>query len=717
MHPPTRLTRSRTLALARLPRVWLLLLWPSLPAVAPSAVHGQATAAAAAPAWDSPRALGLVETARVRRLLPAQDTTLRNYTAKAEGFVYFYLDRRETDERTLVKVDQVALELFWAPPNRTKQNIVGMRDMSRLPNRMHYHLDHLTVVQDGFGDVIRMGDGDEVADVPHPAAPGSDSIYQFRLTDSLTLQLPGAAQPIRVYEIQVRPRRVDRSALVGSMFVDRADGAIVRMTFTFTPASYVDRRLDYISVSLDNGLWEGRYWLPHEQTLQIRRQIPELDFAAGAVIHGRMRIGDYVFNDSVPERTFFGHPVSAVPRAQRESYDFDSDILDDLNAAGLAPPPDLAEVRRQAAVMLGRARLSGLPSLRPSIGSASSAFRYNRAEGVAAGAGLTWSPGPPWRADIHAGHAFGPGRPWGDASVRHALAGGGGVTLRTVLRETRDVGLAPAVPPAINTLAGLFLADDWTDPYYATGARLTIRHALVPRVHGSFAVGLERHRSAGLTQRDAPLGGSSRFRPVRPIEDGAVASIAVAVERTAADLRLSAWSGSLSVEAGVHDGGSYVRPVLETAVRRATSDHARTLELRGSAGWVSAAAPLQRLFALGGHGTLPGYDYRAFAGSRYGLLQAEGTWAVLAPWLTFRGVAAAGAVAGSVPGSRPQADPVPEPSAGAVWATRPTGRVRASTGAGVSLLWDLLRIDAVRGLDGGRWRLHVSFHRDFRDIS
>jgi hypothetical protein len=259
--------------------------------------------------------------------------------------------------------------------------------------------------------------------------------------------------------------------------------------------------------------------------------------------------------------------------------------------------------------MLGTARLSGLPSLAPEprLGVVGIPLQPRRGRGHRR------------RRDVRRRARRGeptstpamrsaPDRPWGDASVRHAVGGGGAVTLRAALRETRDVGLAPAVPPAMNTLAGLFLADDWTDPYYATGARLTIRHAVVPRVHGTFAVGLERHRSASLTQRDAPL--------------------TVAVERAAADLRTAAWSGALSVEAGVHDGGTYVRPVLETAVRRATADHARTLELRGSAGWVSAAAPLQRLFALGGHGTLPGYDYRAFAGSRYGLLQAEGTWAV-----------------------------------------------------------------------------------------
>jgi hypothetical protein len=221
--------------------------------------------------WNGPRARALMEKATERRALPKADSLLRNYRAKAEGMVYFYLDRRETDERTLVKTDQIALEVYWAQPDRTKQRIVGMRGENTLPNRMHYHLDHLTVVQNGFGDIIRLGDGDEVRDVPHPAAPGADSIYDFRLSDSLTVRLPGRTEPIRAYAIDVRPRRTDRSALVGSVYVDRETGDIVRMTFTFTPAAYVDRRLDYINISLDNSLWDGRYWLPYEQSVQIRR--------------------------------------------------------------------------------------------------------------------------------------------------------------------------------------------------------------------------------------------------------------------------------------------------------------------------------------------------------------------------------------------------------------------------------------------------------------
>src|SRR5687768_14586853 len=79
--------------------------------------------------WNTPAVLQLVERARARREMPRGDTALRSYSAKASGHVYFYLDRQATSEQTLVKVDQVALQLFWAAPNLTKQRIVGLRDV------------------------------------------------------------------------------------------------------------------------------------------------------------------------------------------------------------------------------------------------------------------------------------------------------------------------------------------------------------------------------------------------------------------------------------------------------------------------------------------------------------------------------------------------------------------------------------------------------------
>jgi hypothetical protein len=671
-------------------------------------VHAQIEAG-----WDSERALDLVQRARERRLLPQQDSALRNYSARAEGFVYFYLDRRESDERTLIKVDQVALELLWAPPDQTKQRIVGLRDESRLPNRMHYHLDHLTVVQDGFGDVIRMGDGDEVGDVPHPAAVGSSDVYEFRLADSLALHLPGAPEPIRVYELEVRPRRVDQPALVGSMFVDRAGGDIVRMTFTFTPASYVDRRLDYITVSLENGLWDGRYWLPHEQTLQIRRQLPELDFAAGAIIQGRMRVSDYVFNDSLPRNAFYGYPVEAAPPSERRAHDFERGIYDDLDDAGLAPPADLDDVRQQAATLVGGRRLSGLPAWRFALGSASNALRYNRAEGVVVGGGVAYDPGS-WRAAVTGGYAFGAAQPWSRAELTAPLSTRSLASLTLGYLEPVDMGVRPGVPGAINTL-GALTGRDYQDLYYQSGGRVGLRYALRPQLSLYGTVGVERHRPADLTQ-DSPLFGSSSFRPVRAVDDVDLMVAHVAATRPQYDPGSWSWGGTVAAEAARGDGYSFVRPDAGFTLRVADRDQSRLLSAGVSGGWLAGTAPSQRLFVLGGVNTLPGYAYRSFAGTRYAMGRAEFSAGLLRPWIGVRALAAAGVtgglddplVADGVDGAAP---------AWQGWPVSGTNGLRTSAGAGLSLLWDMLRVDAVRGLNGGTWQLQLSFHREFWDIS
>jgi hypothetical protein len=658
--------------------------------------------------WNSARALELIGRARARRQLPQADTSLHNYRARAEGFVYFYLDRAESAERTLVKTDQVALEMFWAQPDQTKQRIVGLRDQSRLPNRMYYHLDHLTVVQNGFGDLIRIGDGDEVRDVPHPAGRDSESVYDFRIADSLELRLPGTAAPIKVYELNVRPRRADRSGLVGSVFVDRGTADIVRMTFTFTPASYVDRRLDYIQISLDNGLWEGRYWLPNEQRLEIRRQLPELDFVAGAVILGRMRITDYVFNDTLPPTLFAGYPVEAVPHVQRENYPFERDIYADLDEAGLQPAPELAELRAQAAELLRGKRLSGLPRLRLQLASASSALRYNRAEGLFLGTGATYSPSFAWRVDGRAGYAFGPERPGASLRLRHA-GPHGEVSLAGYLNEHRDLGISLPVAPALNTVSSALLGEDYLDPFRTSGARLSWQPASLGAWRLEVGASTERQRRATLEQRHPPLDDSTAFRPVRAIDAGDQFALDARLERPLSDARQLAWGASLAVLGGALERQGFLRGTADVTLRLRNLSQSRSLQARAMAGAVSGTEPAsQHLFLLGGAGTLPGHAYRGFAGSRFALLQVELSQDVLRPWLRARLVGAAGATGGlGDHGNR----------AWRAWDVRGTDGVKFSAGAGISLFWDILRIDRVHGLGGGGWVFQLSASPDFANIS
>lgn len=693
IHPGTRL-------LAVLPFILLLL---------PGAARAQEVPAGvvdtSAAGWNSPRALELVERARARRAVPRADSGLVNYAANAAGYVYFFLDRADSEDRSLVRVDQLALEVYWAAPNRTKQRIIGMRDASKLPNRMQYHLDHLTVVQDEFGDVIRLGDGDEVRDVVHPAALGSSRIYDFRLVDSLTIRLSGAAAPIHVHEIEVRPRDPERPAFVGSIFLDQATAAIVRMNFTFTPASYVDRRLDYIRVGLDNGLWEGRYWLPNEQTLEIRRQVPILDFPAGGVIRGVLRISDYQFNQDLPANLFQGPRVVAAPRAAREAHDFESGIFAELDDEGLTATADLAELRRQATAMIGRRYLSGLPKLRLYLPNSSAALRYNRAEALHLGGGLSYATSANSRLRLTAGYATGPDHLSLGGEWRLEPGKGTSLSLRAERNALRDLGLWPGIPGALNTLGAATMGADFLDPYYATGAALGVEQRLTEEWNAALTVGYERHRNAALEQHSAILNRRADFRPIREVYAGPLVHSTLTLSRGKA--HVPGWSAAVSLGAGRTEDGSYLRPIITSTYGRSSSDHTAGFELRGAAGILAGTAPPQALFLLGGPATLPGYPYRGFVGDRFALLGLEAHRDLAAPWIRLRAVGAVGWTGGLET----------EPALPNGWTAQPSGRLKTSLGAGVGLFYDLLRIDFVRGLQWhGQWQWVISVTPALADV-
>ncbi|MGD8320636.1 MAG: hypothetical protein PVJ02_09285, partial [Gemmatimonadota bacterium] len=468
--------------------------------------------------WNAPRVLELVRRAREKRRSTAVDTAFRSYEADARGYVYFFFDRPGTDERTLVKADQIALKVYWKAPDWTRQRIVGLRDKKVLPTNIHYHLDHLTVVQDDFGDRIRMGDGDEVSEVVHPLAPGAEEVYDYLLADSLSLRYGGGTEEVRVYEVRVRPRDPDAPGFVGSVYLDRATASIVRMTFTFTPASYVDDYLDYIRISLDNSLWMGRFWLPYRQEVELRREIPELDFLAGSIIRGRFEIGPYQINPQLSPVLFAGPRVTALPRAQREAFPFEQGLFDGLEQEGLAPTPSLEEIRAEARQVLAGRALSGLAPLRLHLGSFSDAVRFDRAEGLHVGGGINVRPSSAVQVRVEGGYAFGRERPsWRLSAVGEPASVVPELDLYQ--GELRDMGVLPAASRVVGSLGTLVAGDDYADPYFVRGASLTLRGSL-PDETPSVRLRGERHRSASLVVDGAD-------RPVRPVQEGILGAVDV----------------------------------------------------------------------------------------------------------------------------------------------------------------------------------------------
>ena len=676
--------------------------------------------------WNGERVLELVERARERRQEPVLDSSLATYRADVAGHIYFFIDREENPEPILLRADQVALELFWAQPDRVKQVIQGMRSEEQFPIQdFRYYLDRYTVIQNGFGDVIRVGEGRDVRNVIHPLARMGGGYYDFRLADSTIIRLPGEPEPIRVYEVRVRPKNFDLPGIVGSLYLERRRGDLVRLAFTFTPASYLDPRNERVEVMLENALWEGEYWLPREQRLLVRRELPQFDIDVGTVIRAALTVERYELNVSLPPAFFGGREVvlGAGPEALA-AYDFDEGLFDGLDDVGLAPgtdPGTLDEVDVDAIAgrILRERFLRGIPELRFYTPTGSDILRFDRTEGLVTGAGLVYGLG---RGELYgyAGYAWGSRRP--TAEVGWQPAGrprGPALRARAYLNDPVELGIRPAAAGVLSSLAAVF-GEDFRDVALASGGTLglTVGDARTGRFRVS--AGVDVYPTLPQARIDAPIG-DRRFRPVPPVSDGTRAAVALGYELRAAvgpvALQLaprmeSGWfwrpAGADTAGPVEDDGGRWVaedraegafgRLRVDATARWTGSRRATALELRATAGLNVGAVPDQHLWYLGGRNTLPGHGFHAYVGDQVAVVDAT-VWRTIVPrWLRLRAFAAAGwASLGASP-------PVPNAAATsglAPWTPAPTDGVATSVGVGVGLIDGLLRVDY--GVRTDRW--------------
>ena len=152
-----------------------------------------------------------------------------SYKAEAEGHIYFYLDREDGGDPIPMRVDQVAVDLYWKAPRTTRQQIRALRKRELLPIKdFHYYIDRLTAVQNGYGDVISIGQGRDVRSVPHPLSRVGASTYHFRLLNQVTVRVPSLPEPIQVWEVDVRPRVDTVPGFVGRLFLEATSGAMTR---------------------------------------------------------------------------------------------------------------------------------------------------------------------------------------------------------------------------------------------------------------------------------------------------------------------------------------------------------------------------------------------------------------------------------------------------------------------------------------------------------
>lgn len=682
--------------------------------------HPQAISARGAPAVsqaDDSAALALVRKARALRATALVGGATPAYKARAEGHVYFYLDREDGGAPVPMRVDQVALDLFQDESGRTGQVMRGRRRKQFLPVRdFEYYIDRLTAVQNGFGDRIAVGEGMDVRDVPHPLSALGEAHYRYRLAGLVQLRVPSLPSPVRVREVEVRPRDPARPAFVGSVFLESATGGLVGMAFSFTPASYVDPRVDRVAIRLDHALWRERYWLPYRQSVEVRREMPRLDLPVGAVIRAKLEVTEYDFEwdagDARPDDGFSpGSPVARTPYGAAPAGQFKVGLTERMADEGLVPVSPAAveaEARRLARHAARERLLGGLPRLRLHADRFSSVFRANRVEGAHMGLGASFAASS--SVDARALAGYGTGNRKVSASVRarwRLPERPATLSAEAYAGRLRDIGPRPGASGTVNTLATLALNEDYTDPYFASGGRLTVERR-APEGHRAWAAGFaERHRRAeqvwfggdGVEGVEGVAGasdGGGRFRPVRPVAEGVHAGLEAGYGRVWGGLGRWGGGATFTASASWWEGVAVGSVLLRLEGRTAAQDLSRKASISLEAGRSWGALPPQLLFYLGGRGTLPGHPFREYGGRAFVLATGEASLVVAPGWLALRALVGAGA-AGATPDALRES-----------WGLRRTEGLLGYVGAGVATLHDTVRLDGAWGFPGGAFELSLS---------
>lgn len=690
-------------------------------------------AAAGAQTWNDPRSRALVEQATERRARQIADTALASYRATAHGYLTFLAQLGEgfTEPPKIVKADELALEVYWQAPNLSKQWIVGRRDTLLLPTDINYHRDHLGIVQNNFPNIIRLGEGDEVRDVPHPLSATGLEEYDFAIRDSLQIGL--GPKTLEVYEVRVRPKNERAPRAVGAVYIDKESGEVVRMAFSFTRSALIDKDLEDVSVVLENGLIEG-FWLPRRQEIEIRRTGTWLDYPVRGIIRGRWEICCYQVNVPIPQALFAGPEIQLGPRGRKQQIPFVGQILDSLPPDVRAvTDEDVAKVQEEARALVRAQALARSRTLALSARNVSDFARVNRVEGLAVGTGLTRRLGQGFSITGRGRYGLDDKALKGRGELSFRRASGAGATIAGY-RDFRDAGDEMETSQVRNSIAAQEFGSDYTDPFGVRGFSLAVRTGDFNEWNATIEGAFERVNPLAIHATPA----SGRYEPT-------IATLNDRERRATLILDRPTRITVLGIEAQLRlQGDAIGYRALDSASYRFMS----RLSLRGNferpiatsrvvAHSLFAAAmgddslPSQHLVFLGGPTTGPGYDFHQFAG-RMGASQRLEIRSP-APFPSFK-IGRYGRTPGSI---------TLAPFVNTIWInlrrsarvtpSQPVGVLRPhdyvlpavpplhggwypSVGLGALSIFDLVRFDVARGLRNGRWTFSVDVGREFWGI-
>ncbi|HEX8691330.1 MAG TPA: hypothetical protein VF746_02720 [Longimicrobium sp.] len=723
--PPAPPARRDTVPRPRRDTLYIGRMPPARADTAPPAALTDSAAAI----FDAPATRALVE--RVIRAGVTVPAGLTDYRATLHSAVYLSLRADSAQGGELpVTVDEFAGQVQWERGGGLLQTVRGhrVRMLTPAPYTVGTMLEAPWVVPHLYGNTIDVftlsatpGARARVSRAVHPFSWRGIDFYRYTSGDTVRVRTREGVTALVPVEVRPRVAGTEREQTVaGTFWVDLDRAAIARARFGFTEREgrLVTLAETGVFFEMENGLVEGRYWLPYRQRREL--QISSPLFGGAAAIRIVTALSDFDLNTGwrpeqpgaritralVPGDSVFQGFAQAVgePAAEADIADFA-----DLAAAVAPPAPDAGPLRL---------------SLRYERGD--HLFRYNRVEGAYLGLGMRLQPRDPdrrtWNVYGTAGYAFSEGAVRGELSARYAprpAFPGAPQWIAAATGYRRLLWMQPFRPSLSWDLGyslGAALAGyDVRDYYDAAGGELQ-----VTRRAGRFLARLggrwERHDSVGVNTGSTLFGTSANDFPlVAPAEPGTHAAVE-------GELGWGRGSGAFSIgnslvaslRGQVGFGDFRVQQLTGLLSFRRTGRYVSLLG-RGDGGVVMGAAPPQFLYRFGGVEGLRGYDRNEFGGST--ALLGRGRLLLHLPPYGNQPLLRSGFFV--VPPLRPaialSADAgwseVSDESAPALLllGSSVTDGVRWSYGAGLSFFEDAVAVEYVWPGDGGEGRWYVGF--------
>lgn len=582
--------------------------------------------------YDSPATAELVQ--RVIAASGEIPPELRDYRVTVRSAIHMTMNPEEEGAGDVpLTVDEYVSEVRWERRDYLEQTVIGHRVRVLVPaaGTLGGMLENPWVIPHLYGPTIDLipvtaGARERRGRALHPFGPEGPANYRYASGDTVRISIRG--ERVTLVPISVRPGAAvtDLQLVVGSFYVDVDRAAVARARFGFLERQRgVALQEVGTFLEMENGLWEGRFWLPFRQRREFQVTSPFLGGALAARVVNTF--GSYDLNTG-----WNPGPGSRrrLVRTERPG------VFADWEPVGVEAAEygigDFGDLRRQ--VELGSR--DELPAVtgRMTWERFDHLFRYNRVEGAFAGLGFRLRPGNvlerPWEVYSTAGWAFAEGTARGEVRLRRF---GGGpyaalvrddITELSLYRRLEDTrAFAPTLEwDLLWTLPALLGGSDPRDYYDATGAALTHTRRRGPW-RNAFGVRWERHRPVEANTQAYLFGTADGFGAVAPSDAmnhlGLEGETRFARGPGAFGIGRSTVA-SLRGEAGVGEM-RFGRAVGQISLRNELGPV--TLATRFDAGHAVGEVPLQRFFRFGRMEGLRGYGHNEFGGTSAALGRAR----------------------------------------------------------------------------------------------